>query len=145
MDFAKIHRNSVESVRTEFKNWAVLFTISNFQKIIKMRKNTIKTRGNFKHSGENFFFKSTRFARLKFKLNQICKNGPTWPTTYEYRISSLLLMAQKPRDAFSPLCPSSRGDRWCKWPVHRQSYKNRSNRVRNRPNHPINRPRLKRA
>jgi hypothetical protein len=65
-----------------------MFTILNFQKIIKIRKNTIKTRGNSKHFGEDFF-KSTPFDWLKIKLNQIRENWPTWLTTHEDRISSL--------------------------------------------------------
>jgi hypothetical protein len=63
-------------------------TVHNFKIliIIKNQKNTIILSILVK----NFFFKSTIFYWLKFKLNQICENGPTWPTMHKDRISSLV-------------------------------------------------------
>jgi hypothetical protein len=71
----------MESVRTKLKNRANYCSqFQYFEKSYKIRKNTIKTRENSKHSGEDFFFK-LMFAWLKFKLNQIYENGSTWLTT----------------------------------------------------------------
>jgi hypothetical protein len=81
MDFIEICRNLANSGRPEFKNHRIQCSqIQIFEKLEKkIKKNTIKTRANSKHSSKDFFFKSASFDWLKFKFSQIFKSGPTWP------------------------------------------------------------------
>jgi hypothetical protein len=80
--------NLTGSVRTEFKNRRFLeFKFNFFEKIKNMEKNLCKkTRSNSKNIGGEIFSNINGF--VGFKLNQKCKNGPTWPTTHVYTILS---------------------------------------------------------
>jgi hypothetical protein len=94
-DFSKFRRNSADSDRFKLKiRWILEFKFKYFKKnwkiYVKKLDQILRT------LVKNFFSKSRLFCWIKFKMNQKCQNGPTWPTTHVYGISSLSLSLRTP-------------------------------------------------